>query len=133
INVSCDSLRPARFADITRRDALDRVLDGIDAALDAGFDPVKVNCVLVRGVNDDEIVDFARFGRERGVVVRFIEFMPLDAQGEWTADSVVSADEVVATIDAVHPLAPVAVRGTQPAERFRYVDGKGEIGVVASV
>ncbi len=79
INISCDSLRPERFLAITRRDALAAVLDGIDAALEAGFDPVKVNCVLMRGVNDDEIVDFATFGRERGVVVRFIEFMPLDA------------------------------------------------------
>src|SRR5439155_1284591 len=80
-----------------------------------GFGPVKVNCVLVRGVNDDEIVDFARFGRERGVVVRFIEFMPLDAQGEWRSDAVVSYDEVLSTIDAVYPLEPVDVRGSQPA------------------
>ncbi len=79
INISLDSLRPERFARITRRAELPAVLAGIDAALDAGFDPVKVNCVLVRGVNDDEVVEFAAYGRERGVVVRFIEFMPLDA------------------------------------------------------
>jgi GTP 3',8-cyclase len=76
---------------MTKRDALDKVLLGIEAALDAGFDPVKVNVVLIRGVNDDEVVDLATFGRDRGVVVRFIEFMPLDASGEWGSDRVVPA------------------------------------------
>src|SRR3712207_4189094 len=79
INISLDSLRPETFLALTRRPALDQALDGIDAALEAGLGPVKVNCVLVRGVNEDEIVGFARFGREKGVTVRFIEFMPLDA------------------------------------------------------
>src|ERR671912_501279 len=83
INISLDSLRPETFLAVTRRHALDQVLDGIDAAVEAGFSPVKVNCVLIRGVNDDEIVDFARFGRERGVTIRFIEFMPLDAEEGW--------------------------------------------------
>jgi cyclic pyranopterin phosphate synthase len=133
INISCDSLRADRFEAITRRPALDAVLDGIDAALEAGFDPVKVNCVLMRGVNDDEVVDFATFGRERGVVVRFIEFMPLDASREWGMAKVVASAEVVAAIDAVYPLAPVPARGDQPAERFVYRDGRGEIGVIASV
>ncbi|MGH9157707.1 MAG: GTP 3',8-cyclase MoaA [Acidimicrobiales bacterium] len=133
INISLDSLRPDRFATLTRRDALPRVLDGIDAALAAGLDPVKVNCVLMRGVNDDEIVDLAEFGRDRGVTVRFIEFMPLDADGAWTPQTVVTAEEIVATIDAVYPLEPLATRGSQPAERYRYRDGRGEIGVVASV
>jgi cyclic pyranopterin phosphate synthase len=135
VNVSLDSLRPDRFLAITARDALDRVLEGIDAALVAGLSPVKVNCVLVRGVNDDEIVDFARFGRERGVGVRFIEFMPLDAQGEWGIDKVVPADEVVAAVDAAFPIEPLGehARAGQPAERFRYRDGAGEIGVIASV
>ncbi len=133
INISCDSLRADRFRAITHRDALHQVLDGIDAALDAGFSPVKVNAVLMRGVNDDEVVDFATFGRERGVVVRFIEFMPLDADGAWTGDQVVSATEILAAIGAVYPLEPVAQRGSQPAERFVYADGGGEIGVVPSV
>ena len=133
INISLDSLRPQTFFAITRRHALDQVLDGIEAAIGAGFSPVKVNCVLIRGVNDDEIVDFARFGRERGVTMRFIEFMPLDADEGWTPGTVVPAAEVVETISAVHPLEPVEVRGSAPAERFRYVDGRGEIGVVASV
>jgi cyclic pyranopterin phosphate synthase len=132
VNISLDSLRPDRFEALTRRPDLHRVLDGIDSAVDAGFDPVKVNVVMIRGVNDDEAVDFATFGRERGVTVRFIEFMPLDADGTWSADSVVSQAEIVAAVDAVYPLEPVA-RGTQPAERFRYRDGGGEIGVIPSV
>jgi GTP 3',8-cyclase len=133
INISCDSLRPERFAEMTRRDALGAVLAGIDAALEAGFDPVKVNCVLMRGVNDDEVVDLATFGRERGVVMRFIEWMPLDASDQWGRGKVVPASEIVAAIDAVYPLAPVAERGDQPAERFVYKDGRGEVGVIASV
>lgn len=132
VNVSCDSLRPDRFVALTRRDELARVLDGIDAAIEAGLQPVKVNAVLVRGVNDDEVLDFARYGRERGVGVRFIEFMPLDADGEWSADRVVPAGEIVATIDEVFPLEPIR-RGHEPAERFRYRDGQGEVGVIASV
>jgi GTP 3',8-cyclase len=133
INISCDSLQRERFLAMTRRDALDRVLDGIDASLAAGFDPVKVNCVVLRGVNDDELVDFATFGRERGVIVRFIEWMPLDAQDAWGRDKVVPATEVVAAINAVYPLSPVPTRGSQPAERFVYEDGAGEVGVVGSV
>jgi cyclic pyranopterin phosphate synthase len=133
INISLDSLRPETFAALTRRHALGQVLDGIDAAVEAGFSPVKVNCVLMRGVNDDEIVDFASFGREKGVVVRFIEFMPLDADDGWLPRTVVPGAEVVAAIDAVYPLQPVDTRGSAPAERFRYADGRGEVGVVASV
>ena len=133
VNISCDSLRRDRFESLTRRDRLTQVLAGIDAAVAAGFDPVKVNCVLVRGVNDDEIVDFARFGRERGVVVRFIEVMPLDADGAWTPESVVPGDEVVARVAEAYPLEPVESPGPDPASRYRYLDGNGEIGVVASV
>ncbi len=133
LNISLDSLRPATFVELTRRPALDQVLDGIDAAIEAGFTPVKVNCVLMRGVNDDEIVDFATFGRQKGVTVRFIEFMPLDADDGWLPRTVVPGAEVVAAIDAVYPLEAVDSRGSAPAERFRYVDGRGEVGVVASV
>jgi cyclic pyranopterin phosphate synthase len=132
INISCDSLRADRFAEITKRDSLHRVLDGVDAALEAGLSPVKLNVVMMRGVNDDEIIDFATYGRRTGVVVRFIEFMPLDAQGAWTNDQVVTYDEVRRTIDEVYPLEPLA-RGSAPAERFRYRDGGGEIGIIASV
>ena len=135
VNISCDSLRPDRFAAVTRRDSLGQVIDGIDAAVACGLSPVKVNCVVMRGVNDDELVDFAAFGRERGVQVRFIEFMPLDADGTWSADQVVPAHEIVSTIGAVWPLEPATSPGTgsAPARRWRFTDGGGEIGVIASV
>ena len=132
INISLDSLRRDRFIELTRRDELDNVLAGIDAAVSARLGPVKINVVMMRGVNDDEVVDFARFGRERGVTVRFIEFMPLDADHGWTRDQVVSQAEIVEAIDRVFAIEPVA-RGHQPAERFRYRDGGGEVGVIPSV
>jgi len=133
VNISLDSLRPERFLAMTRRDEFHRVLDGIAAAQDAGFAPVKLNVVLQRGVNDDEIVDFATFGRAHGVHVRFIEFMPLDASGAWRSGDVVGQDEIVAAIDAVYPLEPVAGRGAAPADRWRYLDGRGDVGVIPSV
>jgi GTP 3',8-cyclase len=132
VNISLDTLRHDRFVELTRRDELDRVLDGIEAAREAGLDPVKVNVVVMRGVNDDEILDLARFGRERGVTIRFIEWMPLDADQSWSSDAVVSQEEIVAAVDAVFPVEPL-VRGHQPAERFAYRDGRGEIGVIPSV
>ncbi len=132
INVSLDSLQVDRFLELTRRDELPAVLDGIRAAVAAGFDPVKVNVVVVRGVNHDEVVDFARFGRAEGVTVRFIEFMPLDAEHQWTSDQVVPSAEIVAAIGAVFPMAPLG-RGSDPAERFRYLDGQGEVGVIGTV
>lgn len=132
VNISLDTLRPDRFIELTRRDELDNVLDGIEAAREAGFDPVKVNAVVMRGVNDDEILDLAIFGRERGVTVRFIEWMPLDADQRWQSDAVVSQSEIVAAIDAIFPVDPI-VRGHEPAERFAYRDGAGEVGVIPSV
>ena len=129
-------MRPDRFAAITGRDSLPQVLEGIDAAVSAGLDPVKVNCVLVRGVNDDEIVDFAAFGRERGVEVRFIEWMPLDGGGAWAADRVVPARRSSSAIDAVWPLVTEdgrRVSQAAPAESYRYADGRGRVGVIASV
>jgi GTP 3',8-cyclase len=132
VNISLDTLRHDRFVELTRRDELDRVLDGIDAACEAGLDPVKVNVVVMRGVNDDEILDLARFGRDRGVTMRFIEWMPLDADQSWRSDAVVSQEEILAAVGAEHPVEPL-VRGHQPAERFAYRDGRGEIGVIPSV
>jgi cyclic pyranopterin phosphate synthase len=134
INVSLDSLRPDTFRTLTRRDDLDRVLAGIDAALDAGLDPVKVNCVVIRGVNDDEVTDLAAFGRAKGVGVRFIEFMPLDAEGSWSMDQVVPAQEILDRVDAAFPLEPdVADGDAEPAARHRYRDGRGDVGVIPSV
>jgi cyclic pyranopterin phosphate synthase len=131
-NVSLDTLQPERFAELTRRDQLHDVLRGIDAAIDAGLSPVKVNAVVVRGVNDDEILDLARYGRERGVTVRFIEWMPLDGGDAWTDEQVVPQAEILERIHAQWPLEAV-LRGTEPAERFRYLDGRGEVGVIPSV
>jgi cyclic pyranopterin phosphate synthase len=139
VNVSLDTLRRETFLALTRRDELERVLAGIDAALHAGLHPVKVNAVVIRGVNDDEVVDLARFGRERGVGVRFIEFMPLDAQGEWSSAQVVPAQEILERIDAVFPLGPHTLEpgGTgdhvEPAARYAYADGIGDVGAIASV
>jgi GTP 3',8-cyclase len=133
INISLDTLRRDRFEQMTRRDELHHVLDGIEAAKEAGFAPVKINAVIERGVNDDEIVDLARFGREHDVEVRFIEFMPLDAGGGWGAAKVFGQDEIVAAIHAVFPLEAVPARGSAPADRWRYVDGRGTVGVIPSV
>jgi len=132
INISLDTLRADRFVELTRRDALADVLRGIDAAVAAGFDKVKINVVVMRGVNDDEVLDLARFGRERRVEVRFIEFMPLDAERRWAADAVVSQEEIIGKIQAEFPLEPV-VRGSEPAELFSYIDGGGLVGVIPSV
>jgi cyclic pyranopterin phosphate synthase len=135
VNVSCDSLQPERFAAITRRDALGAVLEGMDAAEAAGLAPVKVNVVLMRGVNDDEVVDFAAFARSTGRPVRFIEYMPLDAAHAWERPDVVPGREIVERIDAVFPLEPAGSRDDDPApaDRYRFADGGGEIGVIASV
>ena len=132
VNVSLDSLQASRFAELTRRDSLDRVLDGIDAAIAAGFDPVKVNCVVMRGVNDDEIAAFVEFGRRTATEVRFIEFMPLDADGIWTNDLVVPVDEILALVNDASPVEPVE-RTSAPATRYRFADGSGSVGIVASV
>ncbi len=133
INISLDTLDRARFEQMTRRDELDRVLAGIDAAVGAGFSSVKINAVVERGVNDDEIVTLAEFGRAKGVEVRFIEFMPLDAEGHWVNDKVVSQDEIVTRIAERFPLESVPARGAAPADRWRYLDGAGTVGVIPSV
>ncbi len=133
VNISLDTLDRDKFERMTRRDQLVSVLDGIDAAKEAGFDPVKINAVIERHVNDDEIVDLATFGRREGVEVRFIEFMPLDADGHWVNDTVVGQDEIVAAIHAVYPLEQLPARGAAPADRFRYLDGHGTIGVIPTV
>jgi cyclic pyranopterin phosphate synthase len=133
VNVSVDSLLRHRFAEMTRRDALYRVMDGLRAAEAAGLRPIKLNCVVVRGTNDDEIVDFARFARETGYEVRFIEFMPLDADEGWTREAVVPSREVLDRIDAVYAIEPIE-HGPEPATMWRFLDGApGAIGVIASV
>ena len=133
INVSMDSLKPERFFAMTRRDELHNVLAGIAEAQVAGFSPMKVNAVVERGANDDEILDLVRYGRDNNVEVRFIEFMPLDATNEWERNKVVSQDEIVATIAAEFPLELMPSRGAAPADRWRFLDGKGTVGVIPSV
>ena len=133
INVSLDSLKPERFFAMTRRDELHNVLAGIAEAQIAGFSPMKVNAVVERGANDDEILDLVRYGRDNDVEVRFIEFMPLDATNEWERNKVVSQDEIVATIAAEFPLELMPARGAAPADRWRFLDGKGTVGVIPSV
>jgi GTP 3',8-cyclase len=119
VNVSLDTLRADRFLQMTRRNELVRVLDGIEAAKEAGFAPVKINAVVQRGVNDDEIVDLARFGRDHDVEVRFIEFMPLDGGGHWVNEQVVTQDEIVAAISEVFPLEQMTSRGVTADGQFR--------------
>ena len=133
INVSMDSLKPERFFAMTRRDELHNVLAGIAEAQIAGFSPMKVNVVVERGANDDEVLDLVRYGRDNNVEVRFIEFMPLDATNEWERNKVVSQDEIVATIAAEFPLELMPARGAAPADRWRFLDGKGTVGVIPSV
>ncbi len=134
VNVSCDSLRPERFSRIRRRGSLERALTAMDAAEDAGLVPLKVNVVLLRGVNDDEVLEFAAFGRKHHRTVRFIEYMPLGGDGTWRREQVVQSEDVLQEIHARWPIVPAAEPGDpSPAERYRYLDGAGEIGVVGSV
>jgi GTP 3',8-cyclase len=133
VTVSCDSLLAHRFAEMTRRDALGRVTAGLQAASAAGFSPVKVNCVVIRGSNDDEVVDFARLARETGYEVRFIEYMPLDADRTWDRSNVVPSSEVFDAISRIFPLAPVR-GGSEAATTFRFADGApGAVGFISSV
>lgn len=133
VNVSVDSLLRHRFAEMTRRDALERVLEGLRAADDAGMRPIKLNCVVVRGTNDVEVIDFARFARRTGYEVRFIEYMPLDADERWSAAQVVPSREVLETIASAYPLVP-RDHGPEPARVYEFADGApGAVGVIASV
>ena len=135
VTVSLDALDDATHRAVADADVpVASVLAGIDAALAAGLGPVKVNTVLQRGVNDGEVEALAAFGRDRGVTVRFIEFMDVGTTNRWRRDRVVPAAEVVARISARWPLEPLdPVRPGEVAERYRYVDGAGEVGVIASV
>lgn len=133
VNVSVDSLMQHRFAEITRRDALHKVTAGIAAAERAGLGPIKLNCVVVKGRNDDEILDFARLARQSGYGVRFIEYMPLDAEMKWSRDDVVPMEQIISRIQEVFPLIPID-SGPAPARTFAFADGApGTVGVIPSV
>ena len=133
INISLDSLDRKKFERVTRTRTFDQVIAGIDAAQASRMRPVKVNAVLVRGLNDDEVETFAEFARERDLIMRFIEFMPLDADRVWTRDLVVPAAEVYRRISARWPLVPVAHAPSETARKYRFAGGRGEIGLIASV
>jgi len=131
--VSCDSLMRHRFAEMTRRDALDKVFAGLKAAEEAGLTPIKINTVVIGGTNDDELVEFARWSRETGYEVRFIEYMPLDAEHAWERSKVVPSRRVLEIIDSTFPLAAVG-HANEPATSYAFADGApGRIGVIASV
>ena len=134
INVSLDSLEPNSFNAMARRDHLARVWDGIEEAERLGLNPIKLNVVLIRGINDDQILKFAELARTRRFVVRFIEFMPIGNNDGWSNDKVVTTEDVLATINAHMPqlLLPQPNRHS-PAERFVFADGIGEIGFISSV
>lgn len=135
INIHLDTLDRDRFQLITRRDDLGRVLEGIEACLRLGYDPVKLNAVAVKDLTEPDIVPLARFGRANNIEVRFIEFMPLDAQGLWLRDKVLLADDIVQTISSeVCPLIEIPDRDPRaPATEYSYADGRGKVGFIASV
>ena len=134
INISLDSLDPAKFEKITRTKSFAAVMRGIDAAQNSSLLPAKINAVLVRGTNDDEIEAFAAFARERGVIMRFIEFMPLDADRHWTRTLMVPAAEVYQRIHARWPLEQIPHERSETARKYRFADGApGEIGLIAPV
>ncbi|MCA1575558.1 MAG: GTP 3',8-cyclase MoaA [Acidobacteria bacterium] len=135
ITISVDSLKREVFKEMTGVDVLDRVLAGIVAAKNAGLAPIKINAVIVRGHNEDEVADFAAFAREHDVKMRFIEFMPLDSGHDWSREMVVSGREIRERISERFPLIPVdVVRGSETSSRYRFANGApGEIGIIAPV
>jgi cyclic pyranopterin phosphate synthase len=134
INISLDTLSMERFHEIARSDQFNRTMDGIEAAREAGLWPIKLNMVVMKGHNDDEVVDFARLARDKGYEVRFIEFMPLDGDGIWTNEQVVPSRRIQEQIEDLFPLVPVADPRPGPATRFKFADGSaGGVGFISSV
>lgn len=135
INISLDSLNPAKFAQMTRRNYFDRVWRGIEAVENLGITPIKLNVVLMRGINDDEIPHFARLARSNQFVIRFIEFMPIGSDDGWSMDQVVPSKEIIENMEkhVGRKLVPIEYHGAQPADRYRFEDGLGEIGFISSV
>src|SRR5688572_13305918 len=135
MTISLDSLRPGRFRDITGVDQIEDVFEAIEAAKRHGFEPVKINAVVVRGINDDELIDFARFARSTNVEMRFIEYMPLDSGHDWSREKVVAGREIFEMINAAYPLElKEASRGSETAWKYRFADGEpGGIGIIAPV
>ena len=136
INVSLDTLNEEKFEQMTRRKVLSRVLEGLKAAHKCGFNPIKINAVAMRGFTDDEIVDLATFARQNDYQLRFIEFMPLDADDVWGRNMYIPGKEIIGKINAVYPLTPVTQDGdakSDTAQRYRFSDSENEVGVISSV
>jgi GTP 3',8-cyclase len=134
VNVSLDTLHLDRFEEIARVEAFQRTMDGILAAEEAGLSPIKLNMVVMKGTNDDEVVDFARLARERGYEVRFIEFMPLDGDGRWSNDLVVPSRRIQEQIEDLFPLRPAPADRPGPSTSFSFADGApGGVGFISSV
>jgi cyclic pyranopterin phosphate synthase len=134
VTVSMDAVDPVTFAKITRvPGSFDQVLAGVRAARAAGLGPVKVNCVLMRGFNEDQIIPFGKFAREEGVTVRFIEFMPLEEDRVWTPEVVVTLDEILRRMAEYRSLVEIPHQHSETARRYRFDDGVGEIGIIAPV
>lgn len=135
LNIHLDTLDRERFHKITRRDDLPKVLEGIDTAQRVGFEQIKINAVAVKNLVEPDIVPLARFGRERDIEVRYIEFMPLDSQGLWARENVLSAGEIIETLSReISPLVEIPDRDPRaPATQYRYADGIGSVGFIASV
>jgi GTP 3',8-cyclase len=135
LNISLDTLDPETFRKISRRDGFERILEGIFAAQRAGFEKIKLNAVAIRGITEPEIVPLAQFARGHGFELRFIEFMPLDADGGWDNDQVLTGDEIRRALEeAIGPLVPLEVSDpSQPATDYRFVDGGGVIGFINPV
>lgn len=135
INVSLDALDPVKFKQITRREGYEKVIEGIQAAQRVGFDPVKINAVSIRGLTEDQTVPFGHFARETGVQMRFIEYMPLDADNAWQREKVLFAHEIIETLSSeIMPLVPSENQDPNaPATDFVFEDGVGQIGFIASV
>ena len=135
MTISLDTLQTQRFREITGSDSLEEVFEAIESAKQHGFEPVKINAVIVRGVNDDELVDFARFARANEVEIRFIEYMPLDSGHDWSREKVVSGREIFETINDFYPLELKSTeRGSETAWKYQFADGSpGGIGIIAPV
>jgi GTP 3',8-cyclase len=134
VNISLDTLHIDRFAEIARREAFDRTMDGIAAAEEAGLRPIKLNMVVLKGTNDDEVTNFAQLARDKGYEVRFIEFMPLDGEDRWSNDLVVPSRRIQEQIEDLFPLVPVDDDRPGPSTDFRFADGaQGGVGFISSV
>jgi cyclic pyranopterin phosphate synthase len=134
LNVSLDSLSPKRFATMARRDGYQKVMEGLDELAKYPIRPVKINTVIMKGFNDDEVLPLVELARERDYQVRFIEFMPLDGEGVWSRDKVMTTAEILAVIRSRYKVTPKETRADHvPADTFRFADSKGEIGFISSV